>query len=258
MDDPNPLKVLASIIRARRLRPPRPAGTATADHEALLPTLDAVSKGGVAAMADHRSGLTDYLAGLSSIDPDSLTPDHAMAFWLNLYNAGALDLARRAFETATETVLRVPGGFSETFIEVAGEELSLDGVEHGKIRRLQDPRIHGALVCGSVSCPTLRHEPYRGDEVDRQLDSQMKTFLVAGAAVADRDAGQIALSRVFRWFGADFARPHRMPALVPARRATVLDALEPWLESSIGDWARAARPKVTFQRYDWGLSCAVR
>ena len=46
----------------------------------------------------------------------------------------------------------------------------LDDIEHGKVRRFGDPRIHSALVCGSVSCPTLRFEPYEGDRLDASAD----------------------------------------------------------------------------------------
>jgi hypothetical protein len=59
------------------------------------------------------------------------------------------------------SVLRMPGAFSAPFVTVAGERLSLDAIEHAKIRRFADPRIHAALVCGSVSCPTLRPPPTR-------------------------------------------------------------------------------------------------
>ena len=102
-------------------------------------------------------------------------------------------------------------------IEVAGEKLSLIDIEHGKIRRFSDPRIHGALVCGSLSCPTLRPEPFVGSTLQEQLNDQMAQFLRLGGAVVDRDAGVLSLSRVFRWYGSDFVRPRIMPLLFPTR-----------------------------------------
>ena len=56
-----------------------------------------------------------------------------------------------------------PGAFDAPWAMVGGESLSLNDIEHGKIRRFRDPRIHAALVCGSVSCPTLRYEPFGED-----------------------------------------------------------------------------------------------
>jgi len=143
-------------------------------------------------------------------------------------------------------------------ISVDGESLSLDDIEHGKLRRFRDPRIHAALVCGSVSCPTLRADPYRGEGLDDQLDDQLRHFLLAGALEIDEDKDVVYLSRVFLWFGGDFTRPHRMPTFIPAQRSRVLTALRPWMESGTARWVAKADPAVEYQGYDWGLRCTVR
>ena len=257
MSGPNPVAALLSQLRARRLRPPRPLGRTTLDHAALDPILGAVAGGGIAGLEPLAGGIGSYIDGLAGIDPDTLSRDDALAYWLNLYNAGALDLARRAFAANDTTVLRVPGAFTRPFVQVAGESLSLDGVEHGKIRRFGDPRIHAALVCGSVSCPTLRSSAYRGDGLAAQLDDQMRSFLAHGASRADRENGVLRLSRVFLWYGADVVRPHRMPALIPVSRSRVRDALLPWLPDEMQTWIRQTAPKVAFVDYDWGLGCSV-
>jgi hypothetical protein len=233
-------------------------GQEIAGHARLDPILAAVATGGVPALADRDRELTGYLRHLASIDPDGLRPEEAKAFWINLYNAGALDLARRTWGAGLPTVLRVRGGFTAPFIAVADEPLSLDGIEHGKVRRFEDPRIHAALVCGSASCPTLRSEAYRGKEVGDQLDDQMRAFLSGGAAAADRERGVLQVSRVFRWYGADFVRPERMPSLLPASRRRVRDALRPWMSPDLRHWVDADDPAVEFLPYDWGLGCAVR
>ena len=176
-DGPNPLRVAWSILRSRRRRVPRPSGSATFDHGALRPILEQLERNGVPALVSMRGAIRDYRNQLTSVDPDTLTRSEALAYWLNLYNAGALDAAGEAFERSELSVLRVPGVFERTWATVDGEPLSLDDVEHGKIRRFGDPRIHGALVCGSASCPTLRYEPYGGADIGGQLDDQMRAFL---------------------------------------------------------------------------------
>jgi hypothetical protein len=245
------------MVGARRRRAPEPDGSGTEDHSAFEPILDAVAAGGVAALARQAVAIDAYLARLTATDPDDLTRDEALAYWLNLYNAGALDVARRAFGASAETPFRLPGGFTRPFVAVAGEHLSLDDVEHGKVRRFRDPRVHAALVCGSVSCPTLRSEPYRGELVREQLDDQMRSLLREGGAVPDRSRGTIALSRLLRWYGGDFTRPHRMPVLLPSRSRAVLAAITRWLEPEVAEWATSTRPRVTYQPYDWTLGCTV-
>lgn len=252
MDQPNPIKVAWSILGVlRSVERPSPTGTGLVDHSLFAPVLAALAEGGLAAVADRGSDIVDYLAKMSSVDPDTLSRDEALAYWLNLYNAGAVMLAIEAFGSGSTSVLRVPGGFSRPLVEVAGEELSLDSIEHAKIRRFGDPRIHGALVCGSLSCPTLRAQPYTGFDLDGQLDDQMRMFLAGGGAIADGDKG-VSLSRVLRWFGSDFARPHRMPTFLPVSKRRTLEAVRQWLPDELSDSER-----VEFQSYDWGLGCAI-
>jgi len=253
VDNPNPFQVLLSILKAlRHIDAPNPTGGGRFDHVEFGPILTALATNGLPGVAEREAELRSYVASLADTDPDTLTRDEALAYWINLYNAGAITLAVEAFHEGHASVLRIPGGFSRSLVQVADEVMSLDAIEHGKIRRFGDPRIHGALVCGSLSCPTLRAAPYGGHDLDNQLDDQMKSFLSGGGAVAGED-GSIELSRVFKWFGSDFVRPHRMPTFLPSSKRSVLRAVRPWLADELID-----RQRVRFLTYDWGLGCSVR
>lgn len=255
---PNAIRAAWSILRARRVRRPIPLGNGGGpDHSALHPVLAGVQEHGVPALTGLETQLGAYLGDLVTVDPDALARDHALAYWLNLYNAGALDVAARTAASGRSSVLRLPGAFDAPIVEVAGEHLSLDDIEHGKIRRFGDPRVHGALVCGSASCPTLRAEPYSGNGLASQLDDQMRSFLAAGGADADPDHEVLELSRVMLWYGGDFTRPHRMPTVLPARRSRIATALLPWMAADVATWVAESRPTVRFKAYDWSLACAV-
>jgi hypothetical protein len=248
-----------SVLRAlATVRPPGPFGTEAADHELLHGALQRLVSEGPSVLDQLENDLSTYLTESSTRVPDHMTKDEALAFWINLYNAGALILAGRAQRSGEDTVLGVPGGFQSDFITVDGERLSPDDIEHGKLRRFRDPRIHAALVCGSVSCPTLRGEPYLGAGLNQQLDDQLRYFLAAGGCFVDPAENVVRLSRVFLWFGGDFVRPHRMPTFIPVSRSSVMLALTPWLDPETVDWIALARPAIAFQSYDWGLRCVVR
>lgn len=208
------------------------------------------------ALPDADPDLAAYLEAMQAIDPDDLSRPHALAYWLNLYNAAALRLAARTQAAGRPSVMLMPGAFHEPVVTVVEEMLSLDAIEHGKVRRFGDPRVHAGLVCGSVSCPTLRRRPY-DNGVDDQLEEQMRRFLAGGAVVIDKDEARVTMSQIFSWFGSDFARPHRMPTLLPARRTTVLASLAPWLDSETADWISGSEPGIGYERYDWALSCSV-
>jgi hypothetical protein len=208
-------------------------------------------------LADTSSDLTAYRDALSSIDPNTLTSSESLAFWINLYNAGALERAGQALSQDFDSVLRVPGAFSAPWVSVAGETMSLDDIEHGKIRRFGDPRIHGALVCGSVSCPTLRNEPFNGNTLDDQLDDQMHSFLSSGGARLDKANNTLHLTRVLKWYGGDFVRPNKMPTLRPARAADTARAISRWLDPEDAAHIGTHKPRVAFTPYDWALGCSI-
>ncbi|NND84470.1 MAG: DUF547 domain-containing protein, partial [Acidimicrobiia bacterium] len=178
MSDAQPSVLRAGFSMARtavRVRRPRPrSGQAAPSHDGLAEALTALARRGPSAIGDIDGLLAEYMAEIAVVDPNALDADDALAHWINVYNAGALRLAARADREGSDSVLRIPGAFSSPFLTVADEPLSLDGIEHGKIRRFGDPRIHGALVCGSVSCPTLRAEPFVGPALDAQLDDQLR------------------------------------------------------------------------------------
>ncbi len=243
------------MLRAMRVHRPAPTGEGTLSHHQLDGILALLREEGVPGLAGQREPIAAYRTRLAEVDPDTLTRPQALAFWLNLYNAGALDLAGETAGREETSVLRVPGAFRRPWVTVAGEDLSLDDIEHGKLRRFKDPRIHGALVCGSASCPTLRYAAYRGGDVDGQLDDQMRRFLAGGGAVYIPGADRLELSRIFLWYGADFVRPQQMPAWLPATKRAIARALSGWLSPELREVAETA--DIGFQSYDWSLACTI-
>lgn len=238
-----------------RVRRPAPSGNATVAHDDLATVLDVLQDAGVAGLAGQREQIDRYRQALEAIDPDTLGNPEALAYWLNLYNAGALDVAAQTAGQAETSVLRIPGAFTRPWATVTGEHLSLSDIEHGKIRRFRDPRIHGALVCGSASCPTLRYAPYSGELLDEQLDAQMQSFLSGGGATYDSTTNRLSLSRIFLWYGADFVRPQRMPTWLPTTKRRVVSAVSRWLDPEAQSLSDGA--SIVFQSYDWGLSCSI-
>lgn len=257
-DSPNYLRGAWSILNSLRSRRPNPTGDETVDHSGFTPVLVRLKRKGLDGLGTSSGDLTDYIAHLEAIRPDALTHDESLGYWLNLYNAGALFLAAEAQIAGLSSILRTPGVFHTDRFNIDGEHLSLDDIEHGKIRRFGDPRIHGALVCGSVSCPTLRGEPFAGDSIDSQLDGQMRAFLQGGAIAMDADRRDLSLSKVFQLYGTDFVRPGSMPSFRPVRKTAIIQALRPWIADGVVKLLEAGPFRISYQKYDWSLACAVR
>lgn len=257
------------MLRARRVTRPAPRSDATdtacadaadrrIDDGPLETVLARLRADGVPGLVDLQPLIHGYRDALEAVDPDTLPTPAALAYWLNIYNAGAIDMAAASHAAGDTSVFRTPGRFTTTWATVAGETLSLDDIEHGKIRRFGDPRVHGALVCGSASCPTLRYEPYRADAINPQLDDQMTSFLAGGGLVVDESDRTVHLSRIFRWYGTDFVHPSRMPTLLPTSKRRILHSVLPWTSAPTRTWVDATDPAIEFQPYDWSLACNVR
>ena len=85
--------------------------------------------------------------------PSSKT--EALAFWINAYNFFTLADVKANVELTGSMKDR---GWKNKIFNVAGKMHSLDEIEHEIIRPLNDARIHFAVNCASVSCPTIINE----------------------------------------------------------------------------------------------------
>ena len=130
------------------------------------------------------------------------------AFYLNAYNILAMNMvldnwplrSLRSVGSLVKPVWKHDAGV------VAGQEVTLSYLEHEVLRGLGDPRVHMAINCASLSCPDLRHEPYRSAVIDQQLDEQVTRFLKQAhkGILIDTKNQKVRLSSIFDWFEEDF------------------------------------------------------
>ena len=156
--------------------------------------------------------LDQYLDMLSKNAPQSSwSKNEEKAYWINAYNAFTIkDVVKHYPIKSIKDIgssIQIPfvnTPWAEKFFTIGGEKMSLDNIEHGTLRKkFEDPRIHFALVCASISCPRLRNEAYMPDKLDAQLDDQGKDFLnnPAKNKIAKDKA---ELSKYFDWYKGDF------------------------------------------------------
>ncbi|MFK7774286.1 MAG: DUF547 domain-containing protein [Saprospiraceae bacterium] len=166
----------------------------------------------------------DFLFQLDNYSLDqlekNLNNDEAKkAFWINIYNA-FFQIFRKVHQ------LDKPEIYKEKLINIAGEKLSLDDVEHGILRKYRykyslgflpnfftknlikkwavnkiDYRIHFALNCGAKSCPPIAF--YSLEKIDAQLQLATDSFLEGETDVLE-EKKEIHITQLFKWFLADF------------------------------------------------------
>jgi hypothetical protein len=191
------------------------------------------------------------VASLAQSDPERLASRaERLAFWINAYNALAIETVLRAWPVAS---IRDAGSWLRPVWRreagrVGGRPRSLDEIEHGILRPLGEPRIHAAIVCASVSCPSLRREPFAPERLEAQLDDALRRFLAdpRKGYRSDRARERVAISKIFDWFAEDFGGGER------ERLAFLL----PYLPEPERAWLapRIDRVEVDHLAYDWSLN----
>ena len=190
--------------------------------------------------------LRAYTEILSNNPPAaSWSDEDQIAYWINAYNAFTVKLIVDNYPVKSikdlNPSLSIPtvrSIWTKEWFQIGGEDFSLDRIEHKILRKdFEEPRIHFAVNCASISCPNLRAEAYEGEILDTQLTEQTRLFL------ADNSRNKISehsvvVSKIFSWFGGDFKKGQ-----------SLIDFLNKYTSTTIDKDA-----KVRFMSYDWNLN----
>lgn len=157
--------------------------------------------------ASDRPALQNYLASLARVSQDEFDGwplNHQLAFLINAYNAGTIELILTRYPDI-KSIRQISSPWGQKFVSLFGDNVSLDTIEHGLIRgdRYNEPRIHFAVNCASIGCPPLLNAAYRGDTLDEQLDASTKLFL-SDKSRNYLDGDRIYVSKIFKWYEKDF------------------------------------------------------
>lgn len=151
--------------------------------------------------------LAEAVAAVRSYDVTQLsTREEKLAFYINAYNLLTLQLIvdHWPLESIRDIGNFLRGPWDIVMLENADGQLTLDDIEHVIIRSLDEPRIHFAVNCASVSCPDLRAEPYTPMQLDAQLDEQTRLFLTQTGKGMTVDGDTAKISKIFDWYEEDF------------------------------------------------------
>jgi hypothetical protein len=190
------------------------------------------------------------VASLAASNPSALeTRPERLSFWINAYNVLAIDLVARNLPIES---IRDIGSFLRPVWKheagrIQGRAYTLDEIEHQILRPLGEPRIHAAIVCASVSCPSLARTPYRASQLEGQLDAALAKWLAnpRKGSRLDPRAGVLRLSSIFDWFAEDFDAA-----------GGVVAYLQPHLPAATRRWleTHGADVELTYFDYDWSLN----
>lgn len=148
---------------------------------------------------------------LALYNPSSLKGKDKIAFYINIYNLFAIKLVTD--HMPKKSIRDIGTWFSPVWQKpaavLAGKAISLDTIEHKILRHMNEPRIHFAIVCASLSCPDLRTEAYSAKKLDEQLDEQTRSFLANSGKGIRIKGEKIYISKIFSWFAKDFSKDEK-------------------------------------------------
>ena len=197
--------------------------------------------------SNDTKNLEIYLEALSVADPDKKSSKKAkLAFWINAYNALTIYGILEKYPTSTirnhTSKLFGYNIWKDLKLQVNESAYSLDDIEHEILRKMEEPRIHFAIVCASHSCPRLLNEAYEPDTLEDQLNTNAVFFFANKENFNIDEKKQVVyLSSILDWFGEDFGDS----------TAAILDKISPLLaesESETSNW------KVKYLPYSWKLN----
>ena len=201
--------------------------------------------------ATDLQALDHFLDHLSQADRRKLATHSAqLAFWINAYNA--VTLKGILLEYPTTSITRHTSklyGYNiwhDLLLLVGGSEYSLDHMEHQILRKMNEPRIHFAIVCASRSCPKLRDEAYLPGKLSEQLEDNTRTFFCDSRNFRyDPASRRMELSKILKWFGSDFG----------SGESQLLSRIADYLPTAAAqNFARGGRVRVFYLDYDWALN----
>jgi len=199
-------------------------------------------------------GLVDYKGFKSDIDKlsvytsylgqqkpdDTWSAAEQLAYYINLYNAHTVKLI--VFNYPVKSIKDIDATISpflKNIVTIGDKELSLADIEKGILQKMNEPRIHFAINCASISCPKLMDEAYTAENVDELMDRAAKEFINSDNNDISEDKAQV--SEIFKWYKKDFLN----------NSASITDYINKYSNTKIN-----SDVKLTYKGYDWNLNDA--
>lgn len=195
--------------------------------------------------------LERYLQRLAEVDVSRLDHDAALAFWINAYNACVVQGVLEHYPI--NSVKDVPGFFGKITYRIGKDSLTLNEIE-GRGRKLGDWRVHFAVVCASVSCPSLVREAYLPERLDKQLAEQARRFLADPQRGLRVEGRTLWLSKIFDWYKADFVPAGELGWLGRFTPEKLLLRIEPYVDRHTAQVLRSQQLSIKFLDYNWSLN----
>lgn len=200
----------------------------------------------------YRPQLKNYLNSLSSVSKNqyqNFNKDERLAFLINAYNAFTIEWIIQHYPV--KSIKDISKFFLNPWkqkiagYKLFGDEFTLDNIEHDQIRvQFNEPRIHFAVNCASIGCPSLRQSAYTAKMLDKELSEAEEAFFKNPKKF--RVSGQkIYINPIFDWYRDDFKKKFGSLDFYIAERAEFYGIAKGLPKKYLS---------IIFLEYDWSLN----
>lgn len=185
--------------------------------------------------ADYKI-LKRYFSELKqNLPEDSWPKNQKLAYWINAYNAFTIDLILKNYPVKSIKDIKDP--WDQRLWKLGEKWYNLNDIEHQILRKMDEPRIHFAIVCASFSCPKLQNITFEASTMEKQLTKATKEFL-SDPERNSISANDLEISKIFQWFSKDFKQD-----------GSLIDFINKYTNVEISKSA-----KKRFKDYNWDLN----
>ncbi|MCJ8343944.1 DUF547 domain-containing protein [bacterium] len=242
-----------------------PIKTSVFSHDLLEKVYQKYVKNGhvnYSSLSKDSKDLDEYIKLLAFVDLSPMSRNEKLAFYINAYNAYTLQVIVQNYplkvtnrNAPKKSILQIPRVWDEYKTVVADETLSLNQIEHQKIRKFQDPRVHFLMVCAAKSCPKLPSVAFTKENIEENLEKSTKEFLNDSSKVHYcENCDEIKLSKIFEWFPHDFKKFY-LPSMKRYHKLSgVITFIYQRMPKKLQKQFLKKKPKITYFEYDWTLN----
>lgn len=188
------------------------------------------------AIKKDKTNLDQYISLLSKNPPnDNWSKNETLSYWINAYNALTIDLIIRNYPVKSIKDIKDPWG--QKLWKLGNKWYDLNEIEHQILRKMDEPRIHFAIVCASFSCPKLQNYAFTAANLENQLTESTRTFLTDSNRNIITE-NELKISKIFQWFTKDFKQ-----------NGSVVDFINIYTDIDINPKA-----KTSYLDYNWDLN----
>ena len=216
---------------------PDPRGVNVLDYAAL------------AASSDDTAKLAAYLEHLEGIDPRDFRRAEQMAYWINFYNARTVKTVLDAYPVDSikeihQGEVPMTGPWGDVCANVAGQDLTLDQIEHDILRPIwRDKRIHYAVNCAAYSCPQLIDTAFTAANTESLLEAGARAYVNSARGVDVVADEFIVLSSIYKWYPEDFG----------GTEESVIEHLTQYADGELAAFLEGFGGTIDYD-YDWKLN----